>query len=599
MNPPSPAQLAGAEVTVRISAGGQPLNSSYQLISLDIWTGVNKIPKARLVLADGSPNQATFPISETTALIPGAALEISLGYDGEASPVFAGLVYQQGIEVVQDGFSTLIVEAADRAMVMTLARKNAVFDNLSDAAVMQQLIEQAGLQAQVSATSPVQPSIVQFYCSDWDLLLLRAQMNGMVTITADAGITVAPPDTGSEPVLTLTYGMSILDFRAEMDASTQYAASAMQSFAWDPATQAVTASGHASSSVAAPGNIDSETLARVFGVKQFVQQTAATLPEAELTTWSSAGLMLSRLAKIRGVVRFQGSALAVTGAMVTLAGLGDRYNGAAWVSGVHHQVAAGKWSTSASIGLSPQWFAATAPQIAAPGASGQLPAAANLQTGLVVKTDADPDGQYRVQVSLPLLQAEGATLWARLGSLYATNGAGTEFYPEVGDEVVVAFMNGDPRFPVILGSLYSQKNPPPVPPDAANNQKAIVTRGKLRIDFYEDAGAVEISTPSKQSVRLDDQAGTLTLKDSHGNSITMAAGGISIDSASAITLSAKTNISLAAQGSLSLKGSAGVSISGATVAAKADTSFSAQGGTDAKLASGGMVTVRGALVNIN
>ena len=599
MNPPSPTQLAGAEVTVRISAGGQPLNSSYQLISLDIWTGVNKIPKARLVLADGSPNQATFPISETTALIPGAALEISLGYDGEASPVFAGLVYQQGIEVVQDGFSTLIVEAADRAMVMTLARKNAVFDNLSDAAVMRQLIEQAGLQAQVSATSPVQPSIVQFYCSDWDLLLLRAQMNGMVAITADAGITVAPPDTGSEPVLTLTYGMSILDFRAEMDASTQYAASAMQSFAWNPATQAVTASGHASSSVAAPGNIDSETLARVFGVKQFVQQTAATLPEAELTTWSSAGLMLSRLAKIRGMVRFQGSALAVTGAMVTLAGLGDRYNGAAWVSGVHHQVAAGKWSTSASIGLSPQWFAATAPQIAAPGASGQLPAAANLQTGLVVKTDADPDGQYRVQVSLPLLQAEGATLWARLGSLYATNGAGTEFYPEVGDEVVVAFMNGDPRFPVILGSLYSQKNPPPVPPDAANNQKAIVTRGKLRIDFYEDAGAVEISTPGKQSVRLDDQAGTLTLKDSHGNSITMAAGGISIDSASAITLSAKTDISLAAQGSLSLKGSAGVSIGGATVAAKADTSFSAQGGTDAKLASGGMVTVQGALVKIN
>lgn len=599
MNPPSPTQLAGAEVTVRISAGGQPLNSSYQLISLDIWTGVNKIPKARLVLADGSPNQATFPISETTALIPGAALEISLGYDGEASPVFAGLVYQQGIEVVQDGFSTLIVEAADRAMVMTLARKNAVFDNLSDAAVMRQLIEQAGLQAQVSATSPVQPSIVQFYCSDWDLLLLRAQMNGMVAITADAGITVAPPDTGSEPVLTLTYGMSILDFRAEMDASTQYAASAMQSFAWDPATQAVTASGHASSSVAAPGNIDSETLARVFGVKQFVQQTAATLPEAELTTWSSAGLMLSRLAKIRGMVRFQGSALAVTGAMVTLAGLGDRYNGAAWVSGVHQQVAAGKWSTSTSIGLSPQWFAATAPQIAAPGASGQLPAAANLQTGLVVKTDADPDGQYRVQVSLPLLQADGATLWARLGSLYATNGAGTEFYPEVGDEVVVAFMNGDPRFPVILGSLYSQKNPPPVPPDAANNQKAIVTRGKLRIDFYEDAGAVEISTPGKQSVRLDDQAGTLTLKDSHGNSITMAAGGISIDSASAITLSAKTDISLAAQGSLSLKGSAGVSIGGATVAAKADTSFSAQGGTDAKLASGGMVTVQGALVKIN
>ncbi|MGS0742602.1 phage baseplate assembly protein V [Glaciimonas sp. GG7] len=164
-----------------------------------------------------------------------------------------------------------------------------------------------------------------------------------------------------------------------------------------------------------------------------------------MTAWSSAELLMTRLAKIRGEVSFQGCALAVVGSMVTLDGLGDRFNGAAYVSGVRQHSALGLWTTTIEIGLSPQWFAATAPRIAAPGASGQLPAAANLQTGIVLKTDADPEGEFRVQVSLPLMQAGTLGLWARLGSFYASNGFGAEFYPEIGDEVVVAFMNGDPR----------------------------------------------------------------------------------------------------------------------------------------------------------
>ncbi len=599
MSAPSPTQLAGSFVSIKIIAAGQPLNTSYQVLSVDIWTGVNKLPKARLVISDGTPNEATFPISETTALIPGASLEISLGYDGEETLVFSGVIYQQGLEISQNNPSTLIVEAADKAMVMTLARNNAIFEHMTDSDMMKKLIGQAGLTAKVTATTPVQPTIVQFYCSDWDLMLIRAQMNGMVVMTSNAAITVAPPDTSTPPVLTLTYGESILDFRADMDASTQYKASAIQSFAWDPAAQAVSTSGQASTNVKSPGNISSDELAKVFNVSQYVQQTAGTLDTTDLTAWSSAELLKTRLAKIRGEVRFQGNALAVVGAMVTLAGLGDRFNGDAYVSNVHHQVANGLWVTSTMIGLSPQWFAATAPDVTAPGASGQLPAAANLQTGIVLKIDGDPDGEYRVQVKLPLLQAGTLGVWARLGSFYASSGFGAEFYPEVGDEVVVAFMNGDPRFPVILGSLYSKKNQPPVPPDAANSQKSIVTSSKMRIDFYDKETAIEISTPKKQSVRLDDKNKVVTIKDANGNVITMAASGITIDSANDIKITAKTNITLAAQGKLSLSGKAGVSIAGLTINATADTSFSAQGSAEAKLTSSGIVTVQGSLVKIN
>ena len=99
--------------------------------------------------------------------------------------------------------------------------------------------------------------------------------------------------------------------------------------------------------------------------------------------------------------------------------------------------------------------------------------------------------------------------------------------------------------------------------------------------------------------RLDDTAATVTIKDSNGNTITLAKGGISIDSASKIALTAKTDITLSAQGKLTLSGKAGVSIAGATIAAKADSSFSAQGSAEAKLVSSGVVTVQGGLVKIN
>jgi hypothetical protein len=596
---PSPEIAAGSVVSVAVTAGGRPLDTSYQVVSIDIRTGLNKLPQARVVISDGDPAAADFPISATGALIPGKALTIALGYDTHTTQVFAGVIYRQGLEAARNGPSRLVVEATDKAMAMTLARKSAVFENRTDSQVIEALIRGAGLAAKVTATSAVEPAIVQYYASDWDLMLMRAQVNAMVVVVADATVTVAPPDTATDPVLALTYGQSLLDLRVEMDASTQYAASAVHSYAWDPATQAVAASQRAGTSVTTPGNLSSDQLAEVFAVQAYPQQTAGTLAVADLTGWSSAELMISRLSKVRGEVRFQGSALPTPGCTVALAGLGDRFNGNAYVSGVRHAVEGGLWTTAADIGLSPEWFAATAPAIAAPGAAGQLPPVAGLQTGIVAKVAGDPDGEYRILVTLPLLQAGTAGVWARLGSFYASSGFGAEFYPEVGDEVVVGFMNADPRFPVALGSLYSKKNPPPVPPAAGNDQKSIVSREKFRLDFYEKDKAVEITTPGKQSVRLDDNARTVTIKDMNGNTATMAQGGITLDSAADIALSAKGSITLDAKGSVSVKAAADATIKGLRVSATADTSFTAQGQAEAKLLSSAMVTVQAPLVKIN
>lgn len=600
MAAPSPVQLSGSVVNFQIKTNGQAIDSSIQVRSILIWTGVNKLPKAKLVLSDGSAATENFPLSAGKAFIPGATISISIGYDTGMAEVFSGLIYRQGIEVSQNGISSLLVEATDKAMAMTLARHNAIYQNKTDSQVISTLIGQSGATASVTSTSTAHDAIVQYYATDWDLMLIRAQLNGMVVIVEGGTVKVAPPDTSKSPVLTLTYGDCVLDARLEMDASTQYAASAIKSYAWDPAKQTVAQSGKASATVKEQGNLTSEQLAKVFGISAYPQQTSGTLETADLTSWSSAELLKSKLSKIRGHLTFAGSGLAKPGTMVTIDGFGDRFDGDAYVSAVTQRLEEGLWRTTVDIGLSAEWFAATAPQIAAPGAAGQLPPIPHLQTGLVQQIDNDPDGEYRVLVTLPLLQVAGKLgVWARLGSFYASNGFGAQFYPEIGDEVAVAFMNNDPRFPVILGSLYSKKNPPPVKPEAKNNQKTIVTKSKLKLDFFEDVQAVEISTPGKQSLRIEDKGKKITVKDASGSTVTMEAAGVTVASAKDLKLTAKGNVQVTANGSMTLKAGTALNLQGLNIAAKAQSSFAAQGSAESKLTSSGIVTVQGTLVKIN
>ncbi len=222
-----------------------------------------------------------------------------------------------------------------------------------------------------------------------------------------------------------------------------------------------------------------------------------------------------------------------------------------------------------------------------------------LQTGVVKKVAGDPAGEFRVFVSLPLLQDDAKGVWARLGGFYASDKVGAVFYPETGDEVVVGFMNEDPRFPVILGSVYGKKLAPPVAPDEKNSKKALVTKSKLEITFDEEGKIIEIKTPGNNSVKLDDKGKTILIKDGNGNTVSLSNSGITLDSASNINITAKGNITVDAKANVKVKATANASIEALQIAHKAQTKFSAQGTAQAEVTASGMLTLQGAMVKIN
>jgi uncharacterized protein involved in type VI secretion and phage assembly len=91
--------------------------------------------------------------------------------------------------------------------------------------------------------------------------------------------------------------------------------------------------------------------------------------------------------------------------VISLDGLGDRINGKVFVTGVRHQIANGDWITDAQFGLSVNWFATQFP-VNTPKAAAMLPAINGLQIGVVTQLKDDPDGEERIQVRLPVINAD-------------------------------------------------------------------------------------------------------------------------------------------------------------------------------------------------
>jgi Rhs element Vgr protein len=599
MTAPSPLASDVELATFSIKVEGKAIPSEWQVVSIDTSSCVNKVPKARLVLFDGSAAEEDFKISDEKTFLPGNNVEIAAGYEGKNATIFKGVIVKQGLEINRTTGSKLIVDLTDVALKMTLERNSAIFEKMKDSDVIEKLISANGLAKDVAATSVVYEDIVQYYVSDWDLMLTRAELNSYVVIVAGGKVTVKKPDTSQSPVLRVVYGESIMDLQAEMDSATQYDSSAIKSYSWDAASQKLIEAGPGSVTVKEQGNVSSSELAKVFGVKKLDQQTGGAVEMNSLKDWSSAELLKSKLSKIRGDVTFQGSSLALTGKTIELGGLGERFDGVAFISGVHHRISEGIWLTTVSFGLSSQWFAATAPMLAAPGASGQLPPIKGLQTGIVKQVAKDPAKEFRVLVNLPLLQDSSKNIWARLGTFYASKDCGDVFYPEVDDEVIVGFMNEDPRYPVILGSVYSKTIAPPYPPDDKNTKKAVRTKAKLEILFDDQDKVIEIKTPGTHVIRMSDKDGSISIEDSNKNKVTLSKSGIDVESASNLKINAKGNITVQAGGNLSLGATGNTSVEGLEIANKAKTKFSANGTVAAEVTASGMLTIRGALVKIN
>ncbi len=585
--------------TFTVKVGGSTIKDYYQVTDITIEKEVNKINTAEVTLIDGNPADQNFEISETEDFVPGNEIEIEMGYHSDEASVFKGIITSQQIKVRSSRsrlLSVITVKCSDKAIKLTSGRKNATFKEKKDSDVITSIISDAGLSKSVDASEYEHKKIVQFDCTDWDFILSRSEINGFLAICEDDKLSIAAPDLSGSAPLVLTYGVDVIDFQAELDAKSQYAS--VSCSGWDSTELKVSNGTSEEPGADDIGNVTGKDLSSVMWTDAMEMLTASPEPTPVLKAWANAKLQKARLSKITGYVTIPGSSLAKVGTMIELKGFGARFNGKAYITRVAHTVESGNWTTYIGFGLSPNFFQEER-KLNSPPAAGLLPGISGLHAGVVKQIHEDPDGEYRVLVDIPLIEASGDGVWARMSADYASNEIGCYFYPEVSDEVILGFFNDDPRFPVILGKLYGKKTKPPFTPDEENKMKGIVTKSKMQLTFDEDKKVVVIETPGGNSVTISDEAKGITMEDQNGNKVEMNDSGIKLDSAKDVTISAGGKCSISATSNIEISATGDTSIKGNNVSTKANIALSAEGTSQASLKASGMVEVKGAMVNIN
>jgi Rhs element Vgr protein len=542
------------EFTVKVAGAVVP--REHQLLAVSVSKTANRIAWARLCYLDGSASASDFPLSNADLFVPGQLVEILAGAGTAVQSLFKGIVVRHSLRVRGRGATQLVVECRHAATKLTVERRSATYFDETDSAIIEDLLSAAQLLGDVEPTRHTHPQMVQFHVTDWDFLLARARANGKLVLPKDDKLVVKGIALSGAPVCELLFGATLLELDAEIDARLQFPEIVGKT--WDPALQEVVEVLGAVPSFKAPGNLASGDLAAVAGAEaRNLHHIALDEPEAQ--AWVDAAGQYARVNQVSGRCKCEGIGTINPGDVVTLAGVGKRFNGKVFVTGVRHEfdTVAG-WKTHVQFGGVEDPNEDTLAPVA-----GLVAGPRGLQIGVVISNE-DPDGEHRVRVRLPMIDEEDDGLWMRVACLDAGADRGFFIRPEVGDEVVVGFLEDDPRRGVVLGMLHSSAKAAPLAGSDDNHEKLFKTRSGMKLYFHDDKKILQLETPAGNSITLTEADKSIVLADQNGNKIAMTPDGIQIESAKAFTMKAGTEAKLESGTSFAAKGGTDIKLEGAT-----------------------------------
>lgn len=185
----------------------------------------------------------------------------------------------------------------------------------------------------------------------------------------------------------------------------------------------------------------------------------------------------------------------------------------------------------------------------------------------IVTNNQDPDKLARVKVKFPWLSQDDESYWARIAAPMAGKERGIYFLPEVDDEVLVVFEQGDLRFPYIIGALWNGKDTPPTNnEDGKNNLRMIKSRSghTIRLNDEEGKEKIEIIDKSgKNSFAIDTANNAITITSDRDINLTATQGTIKLEaqklefkSSAQSKIEAGAGMDIKASGTMNLKGAA-------------------------------------------
>jgi phage protein D/phage baseplate assembly protein gpV len=519
---------------VRISGMTLAADLTDQILSMVVDTDLDLAGSFSFVL-----RSAGTTLLDSALLDLGKSVEIYLGYGHDLEPALLGEIYAIEPSFPQDGPATMTVSGYDKSYKMRRAQQEPTqyaFSN--DSAIAAEIAIANGLIPVVDPTSSFSETTCK---AESDMAFLKALAEKHyfdVYVEWDRLHFQFPRPQLAAHVL--KWGKNLSSFSPRISAAGLAGLQVIRGYNQELA-QAITAT-----AVAADFDLDNlveklgstaldllNSLAR----KGILQRTIQNPLDAETLARS----LLADL--LEGLYEGSGSCIGIpdlaAGRYITIQGVGRRFGGTFRVRKVTHRIDDSGFHTDFSItqrshsslmGLLRRQML----EEPSPNTPGHF-------YGVVLAEVTDNDerqaGQVhtgRVKLRFPEMSDGFASGWAPCAMPMAGQDMGFYALPEKGDQVLVAFRNGELCKPYVIGSLWNAKSRPPVAgPDGGNNQRVIKSKAGHVIVFDD--------TPESE---------VLTIRDKSGSSITMNAadGSVAISAQGNLTIHAKGQISLEAVG---------------------------------------------------
>jgi Rhs element Vgr protein len=467
---------------------------------------VNAIPQGQLMLSvQGNSLDLGLYNDDIELCKPGGKISIYIEQEQKRKLVFFGIIVAQSLKLDRKKAELMLTLRHPIARLDSICRSQ-VFSETTATKIVTNFFSELGLPCKNSAKmmDTKQEQLVQFRCSDWVYTRRLLDENAAWLIPDFQNLKIIQPKLASKPDHALkrnNVNSQSTDqgkdpvIEANWQFNDQYQPKELELTAWNITKQQLI------SATASPEKLGQNALdpagQKPLNAATWVVGSSLSISQQELEARAQSTLQQLQEAGVRGQFKIDGSLDYQLGETLALSGFGKGFDGYGIITTIAHDCNSSKWTTVISLGMRDATFA---PPV--------FPTIKGLHIGVVANFEPDPDNLDRVRVRLPLLADSKDTnnnvLWARLAMPNASNGSGFYFYPSPGDEVVVAFVEDDPRFPIIVGSTYNPQNKPPVPMSKENAFKGMSFKGKdknLLLQFNTELDSTIMAAEKDQTLQ--------------------------------------------------------------------------------------------------
>lgn len=536
---------------------------------------------------------------DDSRLMPGKTLVVNVKHNRATKTVFDGEIVEVEPHFGAEGVQ-VVVRAFDRLHRLARGRQARTFLNVTDGDIINRIAGEAGLQAQVDATTRVHDYVVQWNQTNLEFLRERAAALGYLLYVDGRKLYCVKPPAARAPV-ELKWGEDLSAFRPRLSTIDQVNEVTVRG--WDPQKKEAVI-GRGTSGAVTPATGISEkggALAKkAFGITAkdlLIESAVRAQPEAEQIARAVFNQHESRYIEADGTA--SGNPNIKAGAAVKISNIGNRFSGTYVVTSATHRYNAAGYATDFSVsGVNPDALLnlvqPETPRLRIEG----------LVIGIVTDNN-DPDNLGRVKVKFPTL-SDQESHWARVVSAGAGKDRGIEFLPEVNDEVLVGFEAGDMRAAYVIGGLWNGKDGLP------KKTREIVKGGKVEQRVVKSRSGHVITlddSDSDPSITIEDKSGNIIKLDSKKNELTIKVKGDGTISADGnLTIEAKGKVNIKSQQAMAIEGATGLDLksnanallqANANLDLKASASASLQANATLDVKSLAVLTIQGTLVKIN